>query len=76
MAIVFETTGELATGTVVVPVEGPQDRWTVQGSCGCLSCQREAFGGAPMRLVMVRDSDRLLATCVAQSRVTVASEES
>jgi hypothetical protein len=29
-----------------------------------------------MRLVMVRDSDRLLATCVAQSRVTVASEES
>lgn len=75
MTIVFETTGELATGTLVVPVEGPQSRWTVQGSCGCVACQREAFGGLPMRLVMVRDSDRLVASCVAQSRVTVASEE-
>jgi hypothetical protein len=73
--VVFEATGLLGTGTVVVPVDGPQDRWTVAGSCGCVACQREAFAGEPMRLVVVRESDGLVATCVAQERVTVASEE-
>ena len=72
---IFEATGVLGTGTVVVPVEGPQDRWTVLGSCGCLSCQREAFDGEPMRLVIVRDWDRLVASCVAQSRVTPVDGE-
>jgi hypothetical protein len=76
MPVVYEAPGLLGTGTVVVPVDGPQDRWTVAGSCGCVACQREAFAdGGPMRLVLVRESDGLVGTCVAPSRVTVASEE-
>jgi hypothetical protein len=73
---VFEATGPLGTGTVVVPVEGPQDRWTVQGSCGCRLCSHRAFAdGEPMPLVMVRVKDGLVASCVAQSRVTPVGEE-
>jgi hypothetical protein len=76
VAVIYEATGALGTGTTVVPVDGPQDRWTVAGSCGCVACQREAFTeGKPMRLVLRRDWDGFEATCVAQNRVTVASEE-
>lgn len=73
---VFEATGLLGTGTIVVPVEGPQDRWKVLGSCGCRACQRRAFSdGEPMRLVMERAKDGFVATCVAQDRVTPAGGE-
>jgi hypothetical protein len=72
---VFESTGTFATGTAVVAADGPQDRWTVMGSCGCVPCQRKAFqDGEPMPLVIRRDWDGLVGTCVPQDRVTPVAE--
>lgn len=73
---VFESAGQLATGTAVVAADGPKDRWTVMGWCGCPGCQRKAFqDGKPMPLVIRRDRDGLVGTCVAQDRVTPADGE-
>jgi hypothetical protein len=77
--VVFESSGTFATGTLVALKEPPPgreaERWTVIGSCGCGACQHKAFFEAvPMPLVLERNGDGLVATCVAQERVKPASE--
>lgn len=68
--MVYESVGMFATGTTVIPVDGPRDQWTVRGMCGCKDCQTRAFDGVePMRLVLQRKWDGLLGTCVPQDRV-------